>query len=82
MWKEASLEETQRSLIAMKAIEERRALVRVNEAADRCFGECIDDFGLTRQLRDGEEECVRKCTLKFVEMSALVGQVFGEQRRL
>lgn len=75
-------EQARASLRAMKAIEDRRALVRVNEGVDRCFAACIDDFGLTRQLRDGEEHCVRNCTLKFLEMSSMVGQIFAEQSGL
>jgi len=66
----------------MKAIEDRRALIRINEAADRCFGACIDGFEVTRQIRPSEERCVHSCTVKFVELSSLVGQIFAEQSGL
>jgi len=65
-------------LLAMKAIEQKRALIRINECVDRCFNRCIEDFGITRQLRPNEELCVHNCTLKYLEMSAIVGQVFAQ----
>ena len=63
----------------MKAIEQKKALIRINECVDRCFNECIEDFGITRQLRPREEQCIHNCTFKFLEMSTIVGQVFAEQ---
>jgi uncharacterized protein YcgL (UPF0745 family) len=65
-------------LVALKAIEQKRALIRVNECVDRCFHQCIEEFGITRQLRPNEEQCVHNCTLKFLEMSAIVGQIFAQ----
>ena len=35
-------------LESMTAVQQNRALLRVNAVADRCFQECISDFGFTK----------------------------------
>ena len=59
-------------------LEDRDALLRVNHIADCCFGACVNDFGLTKKLRSGEEECIRKCVDKYLLLAAGAGNAFAE----
>ncbi|PWN21491.1 putative TIM9-translocase of the mitochondrial inner membrane [Microstroma glucosiphilum] len=45
---------------------------------ERCFGSCVDDF-TSRALTTREEECVDKCTMKFLKHSERVGARFQEE---
>lgn len=63
---------------AIGAVQQQRALLRVNELADRCFRECIDDFGLSKHLRSQEEACISACVAKYLVLSTSVGSAFTE----
>ncbi|CAO1622935.1 unnamed protein product [Parajaminaea phylloscopi] len=45
---------------------------------ERCFGSCVDDF-TSRSLTSREEDCVEKCTQKFLKHSERVGHRFQEE---
>lgn len=47
---------------------------------ERCFGSCVDDF-TSRALTNREEECVDKCTTKFLKHSERVGARFQEENQ-
>ena len=65
-------------LSQMQRLQQQRALKSVNELADRCFDVCISDFGLTRQLRSQESDCIDKCVQKYLDMSLRSGQGFAQ----
>ena len=65
-------------LAQMQRLQQQRALKSVNELADRCFDVCISDFGLTRQLRSQESDCIDKCVQKYLDMSLRSGQGFAQ----
>ena len=69
--------EVEAKLAGMRSLQHERAIARVNKLVDRCFDECVDDFGLTRQLRSQEETCLSACAQKFVALSAQVGHTFA-----
>jgi len=49
-----------------------------NGLVERCFHNCIKDFG-TRSITDKEELCLVRCTDKFMKHSMRVARVFSEQ---
>ncbi|KAL1500006.1 hypothetical protein AB1Y20_012683 [Prymnesium parvum] len=63
-------------VLQMQAMQQTRALRRVNELADVCFDACVTDFSLTRQLMSGERACLEVCAHKYLAFSALAGQAF------
>ncbi len=66
-------------LSAIEHVQQQRTLLRVNELADRCFRECIGDFGITKRLRSHEETCLSRCVEKYLLLSAAVGNRFTEE---
>jgi import inner membrane translocase subunit TIM9 len=48
---------------------------------DRCFHNCIQDF-TTKTLSTKEENCLDKCSDKFLKHSERVGMRFQEQNEL
>ena len=52
-------------------------LIRLNQIADSCFDKCVDDFGMTKFLRTGEEDCLRRCVDKYVQLSMSMGVAFA-----
>ena len=68
----------QRSLAGVQSVQQRDTLLRVNAIADRCFNVCVDDFGFTKLLRSGEEECLRRCVDKYLLLASGTGSSFAE----
>lgn len=73
---ESSVAYTQ--LAGMEALQRSRALLRVNAIADRCFHECVTDFGFTKHLKPGEEQCLAACVDKFLKFSLSAGDAFAD----
>lgn len=47
---------------------------------ERCFGSCVDDF-TSKVLTNREDECIQKCTNKFLKHSERVGARFQEENQ-
>ena len=67
----AQLEHMQRS-------QQDRVLLLVNGLVDRCFDNCVTDFGLSKRLADSEADCMRTCVQKFLILSERAGSTFNE----
>ena len=74
--KAPEVNEVVHQLQAIESVQQQRSLLRVNELADRCFRECIDDFGLTKHLRSHEEACLSRCVEKYLLLSTTAGTTF------
>ncbi|MEW5299887.1 MAG: hypothetical protein WDW38_011609 [Sanguina aurantia] len=48
-----------------------------NSLVERCFRDCVDDMR-TKALAPKEEQCVAKCTEKFMSITGRVGARFQE----
>ena len=59
-------------------IQRQRALLRINKVADSCFRECCTDFGMTKYLKSGEQECISQCVEKYLMLSTAVGGSFAD----
>ena len=62
----------------MTESQRQRVLLHVNKIADSCFRECITDFGMTKYLRSGEQECLNACVERYVQLSVSVGGSFAD----
>jgi import inner membrane translocase subunit TIM9 len=52
-----------------------------NSLTERCFNVCATNFKI-RRLDQEEEECMHRCTDKFLRHAARVGKVVAEQSML
>ena len=60
-------------LLGMQRKQQARTLIKVNEIADQCFRQCVDDFGFTKYLGSGEEQCLQRCVEKYVKLLEISG---------
>ena len=60
-------------LLGMQRKQQARTLIKVNEIADQCFRQCVDDFGFTKYLGSGEEQCLQRCVEKYVTLLEISG---------
>ena len=65
-------------LDAMSTVQQKNALLRVNQVADSCFRQCCTDFSFTKYLGSGEEQCLRNCVDKYLMLSASCGGSFAD----
>lgn len=62
---------------SVSEIQQRRALLMVNELASRCFEQCVEDMAFTKGLRSGESQCVDNCAKKYLQFSMIAGEKWG-----
>eukprot|EP00232_Nephroselmis_pyriformis_P027980 CAMPEP_0182852930 /NCGR_PEP_ID=MMETSP0034_2-20130328/432_1 /TAXON_ID=156128 /ORGANISM="Nephroselmis pyriformis, Strain CCMP717" /LENGTH=136 /DNA_ID=CAMNT_0024983675 /DNA_START=37 /DNA_END=447 /DNA_ORIENTATION=- len=66
-----------RMMDQIEAMQLRDSLRMYNNVVEKCFSDCVDQFR-SRNLVKGEEDCVRRCTEKFLKFSARMGVRFAE----
>ncbi|KAL1916230.1 uncharacterized protein VTP21DRAFT_5847 [Calcarisporiella thermophila] len=73
----------QEQLELQRKMEEKQVMENMRiylEIAEQCFNNCVNDF-TTRTLLNREEQCVVKCTEKFILLSKRAGTRFGERHQ-
>ncbi|OAO15584.1 Tim9-like protein [Blastocystis sp. ATCC 50177/Nand II] len=65
----------------MKMLEVEQATMSSNQAVQQCFTSCARNFR-TKKLDSSEEDCIRRCTERFVEATNRIATRFQEIQSL
>lgn len=65
----------------MRQMQVRDSMRFYNELVSLCFDTCVYNFK-TRKIDNNEEECLHRCTDKYLRHMSRVGRIFAEQSLL